>query len=356
MSLEHRPELSIIVPLLNEAEELTFLFASLSEQRGLSFELILCDGGFIDEQQRQALQLASDYRLETLYIKAPRGRGRQMNAGAAIARSGLLLFLHADSRFSDPDALSRSVLFFRKQSLEIDKMIAAHFSLCFRRAGNSSSLAYFFYEAKTHLNRVDCIRGDQGLMASNVLFKKIGGFDESLPFLEDIKFVEAVAAHGQWLLLPASVSTSARRFETEGLCERQVVNAVIVNAIVTGWDELFTALPGLYRCHPESGRLRLFPLFEGIRKLLACKSAEWRKRFWLATGQHVASNIWQLFFWLDARSAYVSAQSAGQTGNRWTGLYSRHLKSVCESHLFACLTAVAVWLWFRALLLTKKHS
>ena len=38
-------------------------------------------------------------------IKAQRGRAAQMNAGAAAARSDILLFLHADARLP-PQALS----------------------------------------------------------------------------------------------------------------------------------------------------------------------------------------------------------------------------------------------------------
>src|SRR5450631_2618475 len=48
MVIEHNPELSIIVPVLNEAEELPALFATLADQHGISFELIICDGGSSD--------------------------------------------------------------------------------------------------------------------------------------------------------------------------------------------------------------------------------------------------------------------------------------------------------------------
>src|SRR5450631_3177733 len=115
MAIEQNPELSIIVPVLNEAEELPALFATLADQQGVSFEVILCEGGSSDGTQLHANQLAVTCPFQMHYLRTPRGRGCQMNAGAAVARSGILLFLHADSRFSEHGALASAVRAFRQQ-------------------------------------------------------------------------------------------------------------------------------------------------------------------------------------------------------------------------------------------------
>ncbi len=343
------PELSIIVPVLNEASELPALFETLSAQQGVRFELILCDGGSGDGTPELAAELAPKLRFPVRVTIAPRGRGCQMNAGAALAAGESLLFLHADSRFSDRTALYRAISAFRDRLQRFPGRAAGRFALCFRRSDNSPSLAYFFYEAKARLNRADCIRGDQGFVISREFFQRLGGFDTSLPFYEDVRLVLSIEKQGAWLLLPAEISTSARRFEAEGLCRRQIVNAIIVNAAVIGWTEFFAALPGLYRCHDETGRLRLRPLLEGIRSLLAAHDRAWRRTFWRATGRHVASNTWQLFFWLDVRRTFRAGQGPGEVEPRLLSVFERRLAWLFRSLPAAFVTAGIVRVWFRLL-------
>lgn len=354
MSLAQNPLLSIIVPIINEADELSFLLEVLNRQTGTSFELILCDGGSNDDQIATIEQMISGIGFETHYIRVLRGRGRQMNAGADIARGELLLFLHADTRFSSSEAISTAVDEFRHQTSISGRNLAGHFTLKFRRNQASPSLAYFFYEAKTCLNRPDCIRGDQGFLLHRDFFHQVGRFDESLSFLEDIRLVDTVARQGEWVKLPIAVSTSARRFEVEGLLERQIVNAIIINSVVTGLDEFFTVLPGLYKSHPESGHLKLYPIFDGIRKLLGSCSFKRRSVFWLATGRHVAVNVWQLFFWLDARTAFNLGLGPDKVGRKWSIFYGKLIQPITSSLPFAVVTASAVWIWYRFNLLLKQ--
>jgi hypothetical protein len=217
-------------------------------------------------------------------------------------------------------------------------------------------LAYYFYEAKTCLNRPDCIRGDQGILLYRDVFNQMGRFDESLPFLEDVRFANVVARQGEWVSLPAVISTSARRFEVEGMLERQIVNAIIVNAVVTGWDDFFSALPGLYRCNPENGQLQLYPIFDGIHKLLGNYSFKIKSTFWLATGRHVAANIWQLFFWLDVSAAFSSGLEPAKVGRKWLVFYGRFIQPITSSKAFGILTATAVWIWYRFMLLVKPSN
>jgi rSAM/selenodomain-associated transferase 2 len=356
MPVAQVPEISIVVPILNEAEELYPLYESLLSQNGVRYELLLCDGGSSDGSLQLAEALASGNSAAVRSIRSPRGRGRQMNAAAAIARAELLLFLHADSRFIAQDALSSAVTAFGERQSGNGNTLAARFALRFRRQQSRPSLAYSFYEAKARLNRADCIRGDQGFMLTRTLFDRLGGFDESLPFLEDVRLAFAIAAEADWMLLPAEISTSARRFESEGLYERQVVNAIIANALVCGWSELFSALPGLYRCSGESGRLLLFPLLDGIRTLLSRHPLTWRISFWHATGRHVADNIWQLFFWLDVRRSF--RDGAPQTGlsGRWSRFFEYRLQPFVRTQAMAVITAAVVWLWHRSLLIICRNE
>lgn len=348
----HRsPALSIIVPLLNEAAELEPLLSNLALQEGVEFELLLCDGGSTDGSDSRAAELAVQSPFPVRLLTCPRGRGRQMNTGARAARGELLLFLHADSRFFSGTALARAVRAFTRRP-DAPLPAAGRFGLRFRTSEPAApSLAYYFHEAKARLPHAECIRGDQGFLFFRDNFAAVGGFDERLPFLEDVRMALAIeAAGGEWVLLTAEIGTSARRFETEGFLQRQILNAIIINSLVTGWEEFFHDLPGLYRRHDKTGRLQLHPIFVGIRNLLMRMPAKRRRTFWLATGRHVAQNCWQLFFWLDARSAYRRSLPPGAVPLRWTRRFHRLLAPPLASGVATALTAAGVWLWHRCML------
>lgn len=345
------PDISVIVPILNEACELPELLDSLSRQIDVTFELILCDGGSSDGSQKIASDLAAVCGFSVKLIRTERGRGIQMNAGAAAAASDRLLFLHADSRFEENDALLKAVNCCRS-SKSGPESFAGRFGLRFRRSRPERSLAYFFYEAKARLPRRDCIRGDQGFLLTRSAFREAGGFDESLPFLEDIRLVAATPPQLIWQLLPATISTSARRFECEGLLERQILNAIIANNFLSGWNYFFDSLPGLYsnHSHTPGGKLLLYPILKGISRLLAQESAEWQRLFWHGTGRHVASNAWQLFYWLDVRNAFRAGKMPGDVQPYWLESYQRRLERFFQSRYAASVAQVAVRVWLHWML------
>lgn len=350
------PEISIIIPVLNDAAELRGLLANLAEQAGLAFEVILCDGGSTDDTQNLATEWMADGCFPIRVINTPSGRGIQMNAGSVAAAANTLLFLHADSRFGCSDALLSGLQAYLSYQPGASRACAARFRLHFRRSASSPSLAYHYHEAKARLNRSCCIRGDQGYLIDRTTFKQLGRFDCSLPFLEDVRLAALLATEGTWLLLPADISTSARRFEQEGYYERQVANVIIVNALETGWNELLIAMPGLYRCNSTSGRLSLFPLLDAVRSMINSHDQKWLSSFWRATGSHVARNAWQIFFWLDVRRAFRCGQGADDVVPYWLDVYEHRLKPLFESRPAACLAELLTSAWFCWVLNSSKKE
>lgn len=350
------PDISIIVPVLNDVAELHGLIASLAQQVGVAFEVILCDGGSTNGIRNLAAEWSAHYCLPLQVIQTLPGRGIQMNAGTATASGKSLLFLHADSRFTGLDALSTGLRAYRDHQISTSTPCAARFRLHFRRSDSSPSLAYYYHEVKARLNRGDCIRGDQGYLIDRTLFEQLGRFDCSLPFLEDVRLAAVIAEKGEWLLLPADVSTSARRFEQEGFYERQVANVIIVNAVETGWHELLNALPGLYRCDSTSGRLSLSPLLNGVRTMIHSHDQKWQNSFWQATGSHVAANAWQIFFWLDVSRAFRTGQTVDKIDLFWFTLYEYRLKALFESGTAARLAKILTRVWFWWMLKTSAHA
>jgi glycosyltransferase involved in cell wall biosynthesis len=161
----NKPELSIIVPALNEAGTIRDLIRNLAAQEEVVFEVILCDGGSSDgtpDRFREAVQNAS---FPARSINTERGRGRQMNGGAAVASGSFLLFLHADSFFDEPNALRKALDALGEAMQSIGhKRVAGRFALRFRRQCGKPSLFYYYHESKAGLDRGECIHGDQGFL------------------------------------------------------------------------------------------------------------------------------------------------------------------------------------------------
>ncbi len=255
------PRLSVIVPVLNEREELPGFFADLARQSDIDYELLICDGGSSDGSL-EWLGQQQDIWPALRIIRSPAGRARQLNRGIAHARGHWLLLLHVDSRFNDPSALSDALDYM----VDLPSIhVAGHFALTFRRRDNRSHAAYYYYEWKARLGFEETIHGDQGFLFHRDLIGEIGFFDESLTVMEDTDFADRLRTVAQWHLLPQEISTSARRFEVEGLWQRQLLGALIMCFRVIGWTAFFEAAPQVYRQQSKTGALRLPAFFELIR-------------------------------------------------------------------------------------------
>ncbi len=292
-----KPLLTVIVPILNERLELPALLDNLALQTLDNVELLIVDGGSTDG----SLEWLKGHSDSLTFLESKPGRARQMNFGAQQAQSEWLLFLHVDSRFDDSSALRRAL---DDLQLAGSQNIAGHFALKFRRSEQIPSTAYYFYEWKARLGRPETIHGDQGFLLRKTLFHQLGGFCESLQVMEDTDFAEGLRRVGQWRLLPVEISTSARRFETEGLWQRQLLGALIMCFRVIGWQRFFDEASGVYRLQNATGKLQVRPFFKLIRRLFA--EMDWKNawKIWWQGGCYVRRHAWQLLFAIDARRAF----------------------------------------------------
>ncbi|WP_310599980.1 TIGR04283 family arsenosugar biosynthesis glycosyltransferase [Desulfobulbus sp.] len=287
------PLLSVIVPTLDEEAALPVLLADLARQRGLALEVLVGDGGSTDNTAAIARAHGA------AFIPAARGRGAQMNAAAVRALGRYLLFLHADSRLDDTDLLARALACLRRAEQD-HPPVAGHFRLRFLRSRPGHDLAYRFLEAKTGLNRAHTTNGDQGMLLSRAFFERLGGFDSSLPFLEDQRLAAAIRAQGRWLTLPGTIATSARRFESEGFFRRYLLMGIMMGMYAVGEERFFARAPGVYRVQAATGRLLLGPVF-GLLWTMVRK--DWgpaqTARIFLRLGRLLRENAWQAFLLLD---------------------------------------------------------
>jgi len=192
--------LSIVMPVLNEAAGLQATLQALQALRAGGHELIVVDGGSHDDSAALAAALADQV------VHSPRGRARQMNAGAARARRDTLLFLHADTRL--PAAADAAIA----QALQGG---ARWGRFDVRIEGRSAWLPVvaWFMNRRSRLSGI--ATGDQALFVQRALFQELGGFPEQ-PLMEDVELSRRLRAQSRPACLRARVVTSGRRWDERG--------------------------------------------------------------------------------------------------------------------------------------------
>jgi len=351
-------DLSIIIPALNEAETLPALITSLGEQQGIRIEVIIADGGSRDETLARCRAAADAAHIPFQWIGIPASRAKQMNGGSRHARADDLLFLHADTTIDDPLLLANAKTKIQQtREAEDNDRITGHFALRFVRSNSDHDVGYYFYEAKTTLNRRDCINGDQGFWLSKNFLHQLGGFDESLDYMEDARLANKIFDQGRWITLPGKVGTSARRFETEGLKQRQTLNALLCNFEHIGLHSFFDAAKKAYRQQGQAGALDLGPFLSVIHRLSFAEGTGKALRYWLDTGSYVAENAWQLAFQHDCRRNRLAGHAPGEGEHSALGFYDRYISSLINSLPARVITALLTACWFYGLLaITRFRS
>lgn len=337
------PQLSIVVPTLNEAGRIGLLIEQLARQSMASrCELIVTDGNSDDDTRAQAQAAALRHGLVCTVLSGARGRGAQMNRGAKVARAPELLFLHADTELADRETFAAALMAMEAARVHRGERVAGHFPLRFARTHPTASLAYFFFEAKTALNRAECINGDQGMWFDARYFVQLGGFDTSLEYMEDARIARRVHADGHWITLPGFLITSARRFESEGFAQRQTLNAVLRCCDAIGLHAYFHRARAAYREQGSTGQLRLRRFVEALWDTLRRQGLGRGIRFLGRAGRYIAGQGWQLAFLWDCRRALRSARPSHPVAAPTVAQFDRWIGPLLCSWLGSGLVAAAL--------------
>lgn len=333
-------ELSVIIPCLNEATYLPDLLDQLQRQKNIQIEIILADGGSTDK----SVLLARKRGLKVCV--GPKGRGSQMNRAIPLATSEYLLFLHGDSEIRDDFLLSQALCEFKKQK---SVRLAGHFGLSFIRCEHKHTLSYRYIEEKTFMNRPDTTNGDQGLLTHRAFFRELGGFDESLGFLEDQIIAEKIQQKGQWMTLPGVLYTSARRFEKEGFFRRYTLMAIMMATYHSGLKKFFILAPEVYREQHQVESLKVYPFYKVIDRLLRELGFWGSLCTWYRVGKYVRSRqLWQIFYFLDQCLRPIYRKKIYPL----VGFYDKFLSPFINNFIGDGMVTIITYFWFGMVLRT----
>ena len=208
--------LSVIVPTLNEETNLAALLKDL--QPSPMLEVIVVDGGSSDQTCERAEQ--AGVRI----VRCGRGRGRQMNAGAAVARGDALLFLHADAKL--PPDFEKDVR---------DALSGPNTGGAFRLRIDDRRWLLRLVELGANLRSrwLQLPYGDQAIFVRATTFFQLNGY-RLWPLMEDYDFCKRLQKVGNIRLVPKEVTVSARRWNKLGIFKTTVLNQLIVMAFNLG--------------------------------------------------------------------------------------------------------------------------
>ncbi|OWV31083.1 glycosyl transferase [Halomonas campaniensis] len=202
-SADPAPRLSIIMPMLNEADSIETALVPLQSLRAqhlsAQVEVIVVDGGSGDDSVRIAKPLADRV------LSSPPGRARQMNLGAQHASAPALLFLHADSLLPEGavEQITHALIHHAWGRFDI------------ALSGRSRWLPVVSWMMNQRSRLTGIATGDQGMFVSTASFKAVEGFPEQ-PLMEDIALAERLKQVSRPACLTAKVISSGRRWDQFG--------------------------------------------------------------------------------------------------------------------------------------------
>jgi rSAM/selenodomain-associated transferase 2/rSAM/selenodomain-associated transferase 1 len=218
------PDIAIIMPVLNEGLDIIAKLARHQDRHQNGYWLVIVDGSEIKDQLDANNKTLSQFA--DVYVRSPRGRAAQMNAGAdaLIAlkiKPKILLFLHADTELPD-NALNEirqhihsgfSWGRFDVKIIDDDKNTFANRHSTHHKAPWTFNLIGAMMNWRSRLTSI--ATGDQAIFVLRREFEAVGGYPvQSL--MEDIALSLTLRARRRPANLRSKVRTSGRRWTTHG--------------------------------------------------------------------------------------------------------------------------------------------
>jgi rSAM/selenodomain-associated transferase 2 len=212
---------SIIIPTLHESDKINSLVEHLERlNSSQDAEIVVVNGN----PNGDTIQAIESDRVKK--IVAPKGRARQMNAGASEAEGEILVFLHADTE------LPRNALRKIRTTMAQGRYVGGAFELGIGSKQMRFGMLARLASLRCRLTRIPY--GDQAIFLKKNYFNRIGGYKD-IPLMEDVELMRRIKRRrGKICILPEQVKTSPRRWEEEGFIYVNVRNAFLFTLYILG--------------------------------------------------------------------------------------------------------------------------
>ncbi len=209
----------MIIPVHNE-KDINKCIHNITNNRTLNdFEIIVVDSNrtTIDKIQNKNI----------IKVSSKKGRANQMNAGANIATSNILVFLHADTIL--PDGAFELIY----QTLD-DKIVAGAFDLSF---DSDDKIITYIAKIASYRSRITRLPyGDQTIFIKKDIFFEVGGYGD-IPLMEDVNLMQKLKKHNYKIkILPQKIITSSRKLKQNGPIKNSIKNFFLVSLYYIGFD------------------------------------------------------------------------------------------------------------------------
>jgi len=221
--LQNFPNLSIIIPTLNEANHLPLLFADLNRWP-YNFDISISDGGSKD----LTISIAKIQGVNVIN-STKKNRGYQLKIGASKAYGDWFLFIHADSRL-DP-------IWGKRLAEIIQKKRSKNFAWYFDFKIKKNNIQFRFLELAVAFRSLFLQRpyGDQGLLIHKDLYYHSGGFS-SLKIMEDLEFITRITKTTKIKRIGINIYTDDIKWSNSNIIKRAIKNANLRRKWRQGYD------------------------------------------------------------------------------------------------------------------------
>ena len=213
--------ISVIIPVYCEEAIINRTIEAVRRLGGgETAEIVVVDG----ETEGETLATIRDTAVRK--VSSEKGRGRQMNRGAAVATGDVLLFLHADTVLP-PAAFERIA-----DAMRDEGCTGGAFDLRIDSPRSGFRVIETVANLRSRLTRIPY--GDQAIFLRASCFRTLRGFRE-IPIMEDVDLMRRVKRKN-WriVIFREPVTTSARRWEKEGLVSGTLRNWFLMTLYLCG--------------------------------------------------------------------------------------------------------------------------